>query len=61
MVDHMLHAGQDQEERLSPENEALMEFIKEYESNDVPGESLQSAQLAKLVNKIFRTQMADQA
>ncbi|CAB4037761.1 Hypothetical predicted protein [Paramuricea clavata] len=67
LINRMLHAGQDQDD-LVPEEEgensddqALKELLKEFISEDMPGESLQSAQLAKLVNKMFRTKMADQA
>ena len=67
MIDRILNAGQDHDDKQGPDeeassdDEALMELIKEYDSEDVPGESLRSEQLAKLVNKMFRTQMADQA
>lgn len=67
MIDRFLNAGQDHDdsqepaEEASSDDEALMELLKEYDADDVPGESLQSEKLAKLVNKMFRTQMADQA
>ena len=69
IINCMLHANDDIDEAASEEkaddltsdDEVLNELLKEYDSEDVPGEQLQSAQLAKLVNKMFRTKMGDQA
>ena len=36
------------------EDEAIAEFVKEYETDEFVGKGLNNRQLAKLVNKIFR-------
>ena len=38
------------------EDEALAEFVKEYETDDAIGKGLNNGQLAKLVNKMFHSQ-----
>ena len=43
------------------EDEALAEFVKEYETGDVVGKGLNNGQLAKLVNKMFRSQLGEKS
>ena len=45
--------------RSGDEDELLSELVKEYESDDTVGDSLKSAQLAKLVNKMFRCKFSE--
>ena len=45
--------------RSGDEDELHSELVKEYESNDTVGDSLKSAQLAKLVNKMFRCKFSE--
>ena len=41
------------------EDELLSELLREYESDDVTSDKLKSEQLAKLVNKMFRSKIAE--
>ena len=43
------------------EDEALAEFVKEYETDDAVGKGLNNGQLAKLVNKMFRSQLGEKS
>ena len=43
------------------EDEALAEFVKGYETGDAVGKGLNNGQLAKLVNKMFRSQLGEKS
>ena len=43
------------------EDEALAEFVKEYETDDAVGKVLNNGQLAKLVNKMFRSKLGEKS
>ncbi|PFX20430.1 hypothetical protein AWC38_SpisGene15119 [Stylophora pistillata] len=42
-----------------PEDELLNELLREYESDDATGDKLRSEQLTKLLNKMFRSKIAE--
>ena len=43
------------------EDEALAEFVKEYQTDDAVGKGLNNGQLAKLVNKMVRSQLGEKS
>ncbi|PFX30322.1 hypothetical protein AWC38_SpisGene4874 [Stylophora pistillata] len=42
-----------------PEDELLNELLREYKSDDATGDKLRSDQLTKLLNKMFRSKIAE--
>ena len=45
--------------RSGDEDDFLSELVKEYESDDIVGESLENEKLAKLVDKMFRCKLSE--
>lgn len=43
------------------EGEALAEFVKKYETDDAVGKGLNNGQLAKPVNKMFRSELGEKS
>ena len=63
LYDSVLNSGNDESEqnttRSGDEHEFLSELVKEYESDDTVGESLENEKLAKLVDKMFRCKLSE--
>lgn len=63
LYDSVLNNNSDESEqnttRSGDEDDFLSELVKEYESDDIVGESLENEKLAKLVDKMFRCKLSD--
>ena len=62
LYDSVLNNNSDESEpnttRSGDEDDFLSELVKEYESDDIVGESLENEKLAKLVDKMFRCKLS---
>ena len=63
LYDSVLNNNSDESEqnttRSGDEDDFLSELVKEYESDDIVGESLENEKLAKLVDKMFRCKLSE--
>ena len=63
LYDSVLNSINDESEqnttRSGDEDDFLSELVKEYESDDTVGESLENEKLAKLVDKMFRCKLSE--
>ena len=63
LYDSVLNSKNDESEenttRSGDEDDFLSELVKEYESDDTVGESLENEKLAKLVDKMFRCKLSE--
>jgi len=63
LYDSVLNSKNDKSEqnttRSDDKDDFLSELVKEYESDDTAGESLENEKLAKLVDKMFRCKLTE--